>query len=306
MSLRAPASGRPLCAEVSAASGEPLGATASRVEHWLLVEYPGAWPYEVLDASAFAGRVRAHLEEQLAALPSSRLLLVKRPGRVRSRGIRVVYGSTPERGGRFRALQLESYAELLGLDLRAALEGKWPGEPLAQPLLLVCAHGKRDRCCARYGQTLYEALDRRAPEGWTWQASHVGGDRFAGNLVCLPESLYFGRVGPGDVEAVLGGYLEGRIHLDRYRGRSCHAAPVQAAELEVRRSTGLTGCHDLRLLSRRREGEGWRVELLAEVSGSVHTVRVTPEPGGEEVLLTCRAERPKRPRHFAARVERVV
>ena len=34
---------------------------------------------------------------------------------------------------------------------------------------------------------------------------HVGGDRFAGNLVCLPEGLYFGRVGP---EETLGPLLD--------------------------------------------------------------------------------------------------
>ena len=32
---------------------------------------------------------------------------------------------------------------------------------------------------------------------WVWQCTHVGGDRFAGNLVCFPEGLFFGRVGLG-------------------------------------------------------------------------------------------------------------
>jgi DNA-binding CsgD family transcriptional regulator len=40
-----------------AARNEPLAATASRIEHWLLVEYPGYWPYDPLAASIFAGRL---------------------------------------------------------------------------------------------------------------------------------------------------------------------------------------------------------------------------------------------------------
>ena len=92
---------RPLCAEVSAAAGEPLAATASRVEHWLLVEYGGHWPYVPLDAAVFAGKLRERLTAQLGALPNSRLLLIKTPGRGRADGVTVVYGSSPERGRRF-------------------------------------------------------------------------------------------------------------------------------------------------------------------------------------------------------------
>src|SRR5918994_7546738 len=74
---------RPLCAEVSAAADEPVGATASRIEHWLLVEYSGYWPYDPLEATVFASSLRAHLAQQLARLPQSRLFLVRQPGHAR-------------------------------------------------------------------------------------------------------------------------------------------------------------------------------------------------------------------------------
>jgi hypothetical protein len=294
---------RPLCAEVSAAAGEPLEATASRVEHWLLVEYGGYWPYEALDAAVFAGSLRGRLEEQLARLPNSRLLLVKGPGRGRRDRIEVVYGSTPEHGRRFRRLELEHHADLGQLDLASALRGDAPppGEPLDHPLLLVCTHGTRDRCCAKYGQVLCRALHRHAPEGWVRQASHVGGDRFAGNVVCLPEGVYLGRVRPGDVTRVLGEYLDGRIDLAVYRGRSCYPFPVQAAEVEIRRRTGLVGFHDLRFLGRSRAGDGWRIRFRAEVSGDEHEVDVEAREWGDETFLTCRAPVAKRPRRFLAR-----
>ena len=297
---------RPLCADVSAAGGEGVGATASRVEHWLLVEYAGHWPYEPLDASVFGGRLRAHLAAQLAALPHSRLFLVKRPGRWRRARARVVYGATPERGRRFFQLELASHADLLELDFAAALAGGPPlGDPLEHPLLLICTHGKRDRCCARYGQALCEAFTGHAPSGWAWQSTHVGGDRFAGNVVCLPEGLYFGRVGREDVVALLEQYVAGKIALERYRGSSCYPFSIQAAELHVRAATGLAGFYDLRLLSARRTGDGTsRVELLAEVAGDVHEVEVAAELG-REVLLTCRATTPRRPRRFVVRSHRV-
>lgn len=294
---------RPPCSTTSAVRGEAAGATASRIEHWLLVEYAGYWPYDPLDAVVFSGRLRTHLADQLAELRNSRLFLVRRPSHRRDGRVRVIYGRTPERGAWFRELELDAHSDLLELDLVAALsdDTTGPAEPLGHPLVLVCTHGKRDACCARLGRELCTQLHRRAEAGWVWQSSHVGGDRFAGNAVCLPEGLYYGRLEGDAVEAMLSEYEAGRISLREYRGRSCYPFPVQAAELRVRQETGLTGFHDLRLLSRRRLGdERWSVELAAELAGDVYRVEVALELG-EEAYLTCRAEEPRRPRSYVAR-----
>jgi hypothetical protein len=294
---------RPLCAEVSDAAGEPVAATASRIEHWLLVEYGGYWPYDPLDAAVFAGTLRDRLAAQLGALRNSRLLLTKGPGGERDDRVEVVYGSTPERGRRFFRLELAHHGELRGLDFARALLGESEpfGEPVDHPLLLVCTHGTRDRCCARFGQPLCRALNQLAPAGWVRQVSHVGGDRFAGNVVCLPEGLYFGRVRPGDMRRLLGEYLESRIDVDLYRGRSCYPFPVQAAEIEIRRRAGLLGFHDLRLVGRKRDGDVSRMRFLAEVSGDEHDVDVEMREWGPETFLTCRASVAKRARRFVGR-----
>jgi hypothetical protein len=299
---------RPFCADVSATAGEPVGATASRIEHWLLVEYSGYWPYDPLDATIFASSLREHLAAQLARLPHSRLFLVRQPGRARRERVRLFYGCTQESGSRFWTLTLDRHPDLFRLDLAAALLGEATplGEPLEHPLLLVCTHGKRDRCCARHGQALCSALHDRAPQGWVWQSSHVGGDRFAGNVVCLPEGLYFGRVARTDADDVLRDYLEGAIHLPRYRGRSCYSFPVQAAELAVREREGLTGFYDLRLHARSRvASDRWSVQLLAALSGDVHEVEVGVELG-DDAYLTCKAAEPRRARRFVALSHRLV
>ena len=86
-------SSRPLCADISRQAAEPLGATASRVDHWLLVEYPGRWSRDVLGGSALAPGVKEHLRDQLAALPHARLLFIRRPER-RGSAERQVYFCT--------------------------------------------------------------------------------------------------------------------------------------------------------------------------------------------------------------------
>ena len=297
---------RPFCAEESAARREPITATASRVEHWLLVEYGGYWPYEPLDATVFAGTLRERLAKDVAALPHGRLLLVKQPRRDRRDRVRVFYGATPERGRWFRTLEVGGHPDLLELDVQRMFRERELGDPIDHPLLLVCTHGVRDRCCARYGQALCRELNANADPEWLWQASHVGGDRFAGNLVCLPEGLYFGRVDPPSVRGVLDAYLLGNIDLGLYRGRSCYSFPVQAAEARVRADTGLHGLNDLRLVGAHRARSGsWTVKFAAEVAGDVHEVEVALEHG-PPVCMTCRAPAEKAPRRFVTRGRRLL
>lgn len=292
------------CAEVSSENAEPLAATASHIDHWLLVEYRGLWSSEPLEGSRLSDPVEAHLREQLATLPRSRLLFVRRPQRRAHPGLAVFLAGSVERAPWLRGLELEDHEELLSLDLAAMMrDGAGPARALDHPLLVVCTHGKRDRCCARYGRPLYEALRDEAGEGWVWQSTHVGGDRFAGNLVCLPEGLYFGRVAREEVTQLLDEYLAGRIYLERYRGRSCYPFVVQAAERAVRERAGLTGIDDLGLESAERTPGGrWRVRFRA--GGDLHEVDLAAELG-DLTHLTCSALTLKRPRRFVATAHRV-
>src|SRR5438128_2216551 len=198
-----------LCSEVSRENAEPLGATASRVENWILVEYRGVWGHDALSGTGLSPDVKEHLPERAKALRPAKTLFIRSREGSGGEGLSVFWGSSPERGGRLFRAELGGYEDLLDLDF-----GAGGGEPVDHPLLLVCTHGKHDRCCARYGRPLYQALEEQAEDDWVWQASHLGGDRFAGNVVFLPEGLYFGRVDPADAWAILDEYLAGRIELD--------------------------------------------------------------------------------------------
>ena len=100
---------------------EPLAATASRIDHWLLVEYRGAWARDVLGDCLFSPELKAHLREQLAALERSRLLFVKKPERRSQTGRRVFFGSSKPGQERFFELEVEHQNDLLGFDFAAAL-----------------------------------------------------------------------------------------------------------------------------------------------------------------------------------------
>jgi hypothetical protein len=293
---------RPLCADISRQAGEPLNATASRVEYWILIEYPGLWSRDVLGGSRLAPQLKEHLHEQLARLPHARLLFVRRPQRRGTQRRNVYVARTHEHGGDAFSLEIGDYDELRQLDAVGVLGGG--GERVVDPLLVVCTHGKRDRCCARYGWPLYDRLRDAVPEDWLWQSTHVGGDRFAGNLVCLPDGLFFGRVDAAGAWSVLDEYLAGRIDLAHYRGRSAYTFPQQAAERAVREATGLRGLADVRLVSSEQSTpREWTIRFAA--GGEVHEIQVTREDG-ELTYLTCDAPTLKHPRHFVATAARVV
>ena len=278
----------PFCADLSRESGEPLAATASRIDNWFLIEYRGLWARDALTGSGLTDQVKDHLREQVRSVSHGRLLFVRRPDR-RGRPELLAFTATSRPGAAtVTKTELEAYDDLRGLDLLA-------GRPAGHPLFLVCTHGKHDPCCARYGRPLYEALRDELEPDRVWQVSHIGGDRFAGNLVCLPEGLYYGRVDRETAGSVLDEHLARRIHMASYRGRSIYPFAVQAAERAVREQTGLVGIDDL-VLERVEPGNG-SIRVAFAAGGRTHEVRIDRE-AGDLTRLTCSSESLERPPRF--------
>jgi hypothetical protein len=271
------------CATLSRALSEPLHGTASRVRGWVLLEQPGPWGREALTESRLDPDMGRALD-RAAAAAHLRLLLIRRPGRGASQPHACFVAHT-SRGRRWlERRRLDDPAELLELDMAAVVAGERPGfgEEVAEPLYLVCTNGRHDRCCATYGRPLALALAAGHGE-LIWESSHVGGDRFAGNLVCLPDGHYFGRVGPADADRVVGLHRKGSIDLAHWRGCCTDPPVVQAAEWFARRRTGLLGVGDLDLLGRER------------LEGGVEAVRFG-RPGGATLRVLLRATRSAAPR----------
>jgi hypothetical protein len=209
------------CSELSARSGERVFGTASTGEVWLLVEYPFAWGPKAMESSALAPAIKEHLAALLKAIPRSRLLFIKQDSVCREDFNFFVVRSRARAPYAVR-LRLTDYKDLLGVDVAriAAGDSTGGGEATRDPLLLVCTHGKRDKCCAKFGNPLYKSLRATDGAASVWQSSHVGGDRFAANLVCFPHGLFYARVSEGAGARVAAEYARGRIVLESFRGRA--------------------------------------------------------------------------------------
>jgi hypothetical protein len=276
------------CAAASLGRDEPVVGTASTVRAFLLVENAGPWGTDALRDVRLPGEVKDGLRER-AAVAGVRTLLVRRHRALGERaGVRVFAAYADPHEPWMESTTLATPEILLDLDLEALGRGESPGlTPTDQPVFAVCTHGRHDACCAELGRPTVAALTGSHAEQ-TWEVSHIGGDRFAPNLLVLPEGLYYGRVSPQDAPALADRHLSGHLDLDLLRGRSGLALPVQVAEVAVRRFAGATGLHDLRLLTVQRDGDLSVVRL--EVAGTAYEVRVR-RTAGRAHQLTCRAVR---------------
>jgi hypothetical protein len=275
------------CSDLSELAREPIGATATWAESWLLVEMRRSWARDVGGGEGLREPERAAARAWLDRTPASRLLFLRRPGRGESGEELAFVVRASETRAEVRRL---AAAELTRLE-----EGDDVGDVMSQPLVLVCGHGTRDRCCALRGTAIYRALASTLDREQLWLSSHQGGHRFAANVLVLPSGIQLGRVPRDDARELVSRALDGRIDLPHFRGRTCYPAPVQAAEIAVRETHALDRGDDLVLVA----AEDDRVRFR-DSAGREHAAVVAPSIG-PVVPASCGAE--PEPQHgFTARV----
>ncbi|QNG21424.1 sucrase ferredoxin [Rhodococcus triatomae] len=224
----------PTCSALSSAD-EPLPGTAAHAPRWVCLEMPSGWGRDVLDGAALGADLAAELSARADAA-GIRLLFIRRAGRVEyTRARRTVLLANTEPGTSWcERLEIGHLADLLDLPLDR-MSGPAPGIGALQttPVALVCAHGKRDRCCAVLGRPVAAALAGEFGDA-VWECSHTGGHRFAPSMIVLPTGYTYGRLAPAASLDVLRWAARGAVYPEGLRGRSTWPAAGQVAEIAVR------------------------------------------------------------------------
>ncbi len=276
------------CSVAARARGDDLAGTASVVRAFLLLEEPGPWGRNAWRDARLPDGLGAEVLRRASAA-GVRPLLVRRAGRT-SGTRRQVIAAYVRAGGPslVEAGEVTDPRAVLDLDLEALGQGASAGlDDRDEPVFAVCIHGRHDACCVERGRPVLDALAEAEPEA-AWGVSHIGGDRFAANLLVLGEGLYYGGLDPDSARHVVHEHRAGRIDLEHLRGRSCWAMPVQAAEITLRRHLGLRDLGGIRVLHREHDGDLVTVTFThddARWRVAVRAVRTEP------VRLTCAVER---------------
>ncbi|MCA9968669.1 MAG: hypothetical protein KC425_00565 [Anaerolineales bacterium] len=284
------------CAAVSAAAGEPLAGQALTARVWFLLEVERPWSAKATTDNDLPRPVQDWLAGLTAGVPDSRLQFIRQlPGNK----VTLFIGVVDETAPRLYRFEAERYADLFALDVPAVLAGAAAFERYRwhEPLYLVCTNGRRDRCCARFGAATYRALQARVGRA-AWQTTHVGGHRFAPNVVTFPEGIFYSRVDEADVPEFVAAVARREVALRFYRGRACFGEAAQAAEYFVRRDGGILAVDALRHLQTTAEGTAVRVRF-GDAAGGVHEVVLgveTAVPAG--ILASCGKPQVKPVTHY--------
>lgn len=280
------------CADTARERDDPRLGTAPVAGAFLLIEHPGPWRYDALAGTGWSAEVVGALT---AALRRSlgRLLLIRRPGR-RSVTTDRVWAVTRVGGGTVWGTWQREEDLLLAA---ASLSGSGPigataapGPASTEPVLLVCTHGLHDTCCAVRGRPVATALARRWPAA-TWECSHVGGDRFAANVVVLPDGTYYGGLDADSATGVVADHLGGRLDPTHLRGSVRWPPAAQVAVAEIHATLGPYAADGVRAEHWAADGPGrWRVDVVL-ADGRRLAVAVVGErrPAAH---LTCAATQP--------------
>lgn len=211
-----------------------MAGTAPRADVWVVVEQSESWGSAPLARSehgvrvVMARRLRGHHHPPRAWIAWSA-------------------ASSPV----LRRGRLHDPREVADWDLADVARGAFDdwGDPVADPLLLLCTNGRRDRCCGHVGGRIARQLADTPDADFILRSTHLGGHRFAPTALLLPWGALHGRLDLDSVQALLDEARAGRSVARTLRGYGTLPAPAQVAEAHVRLVTGyveLAAC-DVRL-----------------------------------------------------------
>ncbi|KAJ3279060.1 hypothetical protein HK104_001813 [Borealophlyctis nickersoniae] len=112
---------------------------------------------------------------------------------------------------------------------------------VARMQILVCIHGQRDERCGTIGTAVYdqlkEEIKQRGLAGVRVNGvSHIGGHKYAGNVIVWPSGDWYGMVHPENVPELLSALERGEVLWKFWRGR---AGLTKEEQIEMyRRATG--------------------------------------------------------------------
>ncbi len=278
------------CSALAEQLGEPLAGTIDQRRRWLLLEDRSAWGTDAVvdrfgaDAAAAAKRLGMRL-----------LLVRRREGDPADDSVRRAILVDTESAA--MAVRTVRGPGDLDVEAMATIPLDEFGALMTDPILLTCTNGRRDACCALRGRALTLALAADHAER-AWECTHLGGHRFAANLVCLPHGVVYGRVTPDVGPRLADLYLAGHVDPEHLRGRSAWPAPAQVAEVDLRLRLGLAGVDDLRLVAAAVDDDRAEV-ILAGPDASEHRLELRSQPAAPPRPISCRTDEVESPLHWA-------
>lgn len=269
---------------------EDLYATTPHMERFVLIEYNHAWEEKAFENSKLISEsTKQYLNKCIENRIFSRLFLIKNKSSAQA-VIRIFLVDNRQQAPYYKQIKIAHYEQLQNLDFKVLFED--PAGKKQDPFYLVCTHGKVDMCCSKFGLPILKKLEEFSAD--VWQVTHVTGDRFAPNVVQVPYGHYYGHLKMEEMEQFYAALINNKIYSPKYRGRSCHSKPAQAAEHFLRNHTG--DYHpDMLILEESfpTVSDTHTFGFLDKRSGDTYHVSIRAALSQQTYFMNCKAEEKK-------------
>ena len=250
---------RSYCSDLTRLSGEPIGGTAPFADQFIFISWPKKlWNHDALESrGGFPVGLKSWSKSNSQTGRKITIRLLSNPDIETNQVHLFFYPQAKKISG----IEPDQIPETLECWLESPVNPNLEWEPVIKEQFFVCTHGRHDLCCAKYGQIVYqkfrdEILQRELSLD-VWEASHLGGHRFAANVMHFPGGHSHGHLTEDMVPAFLDAWETGTIYAPTYRGCSYLEGKEQIASAQL-----IQYCADL----------GWNAELnLNEIGEGTET-----------------------------------
>ena len=306
------------CAIANRQAGEDLIGTAGHYQAYVLIECPRPWAAKVFKSENIPTNLRSYVKAvkaersiqflainrgDLSAIEAITVMVYEKrvPSAIASPQKEAASTASTEaasvkpastepisitgyRGYEFQVDTLDQVVDCL----EAHWQGDRIGKPITQKDILICTHGMRDKCCARFGHTFFReaahsAQHGKLPNTRIWKVSHIGGHRFAPTAISLPDGRYYGRLTIEALQAIVArsGSIEQISAV--YRGWGMLPTPLQVLERQLMQHRGWSwfdNAVSYRILADKTLEKQKTRELSVEVKGShaVYRAKIVQDP----------------------------
>ncbi len=219
------------CSVLSMMGDEPLAGTAMSAPQYVFISWPKKfWARKQFESRHFPAGLSAYLQD----LQRERRVftrLIHRRSRVLEAHSRIFI--MPD-GVTYSGVPADEIESVLRSYFDGELDGKHRRGNTHGSYIFCCTHGRRDRCCAKFGQSVLYELERAALEMAfdleVWECTHLGADRLAAIAVAFPHGYMYGRMRVDNVSEIIEFLIKGYPYPPCYRGQLGLGSVEQTAQ----------------------------------------------------------------------------
>ena len=229
--------GSKYCSVMTGQTGAPLAGTAPFAKHFVFITWPKKyWQYEALKSKGgFPEGLKEWMNSQSKISGKISIRLVSSKELTNESADIYVY---PEKIYYSNILPEEIIGVLMSHFLKKS-NSENIAKSIERDLILVCTHGRHDKCCAKFGKELADNLRMQLKDQEenieVFDSSHLGGHRFAPIMIDFPSGRAYGQLTTEEIPNYFESRKEGMVYAQAYRGSVFLPELLQVAEAYVQR-----------------------------------------------------------------------